>query len=251
MFVHISINGRLILRWCFAVMICLTAGAAFSWEMQEQPEAVVELFTSQGCLPCPAADRILTRLGDENKVITLSYHVDFWDYAGWADTFALPANGELQKAYAKRAGTGRIYTPQMIFNGERAVVGSSAEELRTALESASLELSLNVEIESQDIVNITAGPRSGLGNAIVWLVTFRDSAEVDVASGENMGQRLSYSHIVTSRRPVGMWDPTTGMEISIPVPEVLGPANDGFALIIQEKDGALPGRILGAVMVAR
>ena len=110
---------------------------------------------------------------------------------------------------------------------------------------------MDVEAETEDVVILRAGPRSDLGEAIVWLVAFRNSAEVDIARGDNMGQRLSYSHIVTSRQPVGMWDPASGAAIRVPVPEALGPGNDGLALIIQEKDGALPGRILGAVMVAR
>jgi hypothetical protein len=114
-----------------------------------------------------------------------------------------------------------------------------------------LALSVDVEAETQDVVILRAGPRSDLGEAIVWLVAFRNSAEVDIARGDNMGQRLSYSHIVTSRQPVGMWDPASGAAIRVPVPEALGPGNDGLALIIQEKNGALPGRILCAAAIMR
>jgi hypothetical protein len=54
----------------------LAGGAA-----EEKPRpVVVELFTSQGCSSCPAADRLLTDLGEEGldgiEVIPLSFHVD-------------------------------------------------------------------------------------------------------------------------------------------------------------------------------
>lgn len=204
-------------------MTCLTASAAFSLEIRDRPDAVIELFTSQGCPPCPAADQLLSRMSDETDVIALAYHVDYWNYTGWADTFAIPASGQLQKAYARAAGTNRLYTPQMIVNGERSMAGSNAEEVSSALANANLALAVDVEAESQDVVILRAGPRSGLGEAIVWLVPFRNGAEVDVSSGDNVGQRLSYSHIVTSRQPVGMWNPAEGTEIRIPVPEALGP----------------------------
>ncbi|WMT86459.1 DUF1223 domain-containing protein [Pelagibacterium sp. 26DY04] len=249
--VPVSQSARLVLRLYLAAMTCLAAGAAYSLEIRDRPNAVVELFTSQGCPPCPAADQLLSRMSDENNVIALAYHVNYWDYTGWADTFAISANGELQKAYASASGTNRLYTPQMIVNGARSMAGSNAEEVLDALAEADLALSMDVEAESQDVVILRAGPRSGLGAAVVWLVAFRNSAEVEVTGGDNMGQRLSYSHIVTSRQPVGMWDPSSGAEIRIPVPEALGPDNDGFALIIQEKNGALPGRILGAAAVMR
>jgi hypothetical protein len=52
-----------------------------------RPKAVVELFTSQGCAQCPPADALLTGLAEEGDVVALAYHVDYWDYVGWEDTF--------------------------------------------------------------------------------------------------------------------------------------------------------------------
>ncbi len=45
-------------------------------------KGVVELFTSQGCSSCPPADKILGDFSDKNGVITLAWHVDYWDYPG-------------------------------------------------------------------------------------------------------------------------------------------------------------------------
>ena len=69
-----------------------------------EPAGVVELFTSQGCSSCPPADAALKKLIDDGKVVALSYHVDYWNYLGWADTLATKDNTARQYAYARMLG---------------------------------------------------------------------------------------------------------------------------------------------------
>src|SRR5207253_2481720 len=81
--------------------------------------AVVELFTSQGCSSCPPADRLLSKLAHDaryqGKVISLSFHVDYWNYGGWTDPFSAARWSDRQKAYAGRVfHSNRIYTPQVV-----------------------------------------------------------------------------------------------------------------------------------------
>src|SRR5215468_8404525 len=82
-----------------------------------QVKAVYELFTSQGCSSCPAADAIQGRLAKRDDVIALTLPVDYWDYLGWRDTLARPEFTDRQKAYAKALGDGMVYTPQAVVNG--------------------------------------------------------------------------------------------------------------------------------------
>ena len=61
-----------------------------------EPRALLELFTSQGCSSCPAADKLLGELAADPSVVALSVPIDYWDYLGWKDTLASPghsANG--------------------------------------------------------------------------------------------------------------------------------------------------------------
>src|SRR5215217_5623425 len=114
------------------------SGSASAEPLHIAPKAVVELFTSQGCSSCPPADALLTALADREDVVALAYHVDYWDYVGWKDTFAQEAYSDRQRAYAKSWGSSRIYTPQIVVNGAKAVVGSRRNEVQDAVDQAAL-----------------------------------------------------------------------------------------------------------------
>jgi hypothetical protein len=219
---------------------------ALAETMRKQPVAVLELFTSQGCSSCPPADKILASYKDRRDVIALAYHVDYWDYIGWRDTFANPAFSDYQRAYASAQGKSRIYTPQMMINGVEDVVGSQQQAVETALAKARLRVP--VELNSEDgMLSIDIESRSGLGDAIVWLVTYNRQADVKIERGENRGQTLSYGQIVTGRQVLGMWSAKGGAHIKLPLHEVLDKkASDGAAIIVQENADDLPGAILGA-----
>ena len=210
-----------------------------------RPKAVVELFTSQGCSSCPPADALLTGLSEQDDVIALAYHVDYWDYVGWKDTFANSAFSDRQRAYADSWGSSRIYTPQMVVNGQKGVVGSRRNEVMSALDGSSLPLGVDIA-RADDMLNISIAPDAALGNAVVWMVTYLDRADVAIDTGENAGKSMVYTQVVTNRQVLGMWESTTGAHIKLPIPEVLADSSTGIAVIVQQEKDGMPGPILGA-----
>jgi hypothetical protein len=84
--------------------------------------AVIELYTSEGCYNCPAAERYLKEItekhADKKQFIPLAFHVDYWDYIGWEDPFADPAFGERQRSIAQRNRLNSLYTPQFVLYGK-------------------------------------------------------------------------------------------------------------------------------------
>ena len=100
----------------------------------QNPETVLELFTSQGCSSCPPADRLAARLAREENLLILSFAVNYWDYLGWKDTLASPITTRRQKAYARAMGNwGAVYTPQMVVNGRKHVVASRPQKVRALM----------------------------------------------------------------------------------------------------------------------
>ncbi|HZY49465.1 MAG TPA: DUF1223 domain-containing protein [Devosia sp.] len=237
----------------FSVLSAVVAAAllvapATAAEVRAHPRAVLELFTSQGCSSCPKADLKFGDLSKQTDLITLAYHVDYWDYIGWTDTFGRKENSDLQKAYAASWKSSRIYTPQLIVNGQKGVVGSRDKDVTDALGAATLAVPIEIAVGDK-MFDVTVGPGASGTEAAVWLVTFKDHAQVRIDRGENAGRTMDYTQIVTGRQMLGMWDPAAGTHLRLPLSELQVEGSNGAAILLQgDKDG-LPGPILGAASV--
>ena len=122
-------------RAALAVAVSL---ATTSLAAGAEPRAVVELFTSQGCSSCPAADQLLGKLADDPSIVALSVPIDYWDYLGWKDTLADPRHTARQKAYSKVRGDREVYTPQVVVNGGLHALGSDKSAIERAITRHSL-----------------------------------------------------------------------------------------------------------------
>jgi hypothetical protein len=94
---------------------------------------VIELFQSQGCSSCPPANAALNAIAPRKDVIALSYAVTYWDRLGWKDKFADPAFTQRQYDYKTALGEDSVYTPQVVLNGSKAIVGNGKGELERAV----------------------------------------------------------------------------------------------------------------------
>jgi len=221
-------------------------------EVKAQPVAVLELFTSQGCSSCPPADEILAELAKDKSLITLAYHVDYWNYIGWEDTFSQKEHSELQRAYARQLGEKRIYTPQMLINGTIDIVGSHLAEIKAATANAKLDVLVNVHADGDMLSIEIPKAQSDVKDAAIWLVPFASKVRVNIERGENRGESIAYTSIVQKRQLVGMWSPSKGAELRIPMPQMMDESVDGLAVLVQERTSSgLPGRMLGAVSLLR
>jgi hypothetical protein len=238
---HRPLLGTVLGLAAFAVL----AAPAGAESTRTRPKAVVELFTSQGCAQCPPADALLTGLAEEGDVVALAYHVDYWDYVGWEDTFGSQEFSDRQRAYAKSWGSSRIYTPQMVVNGAKGVVGSRRGEVHGALDGAALPLGVDLTRDG-DTLEVTIPPNTSLDDAVVWMVTYLDRADVAIDKGENAGKAMVYTQVVTDRQVLGMWEGASGASLKLPLTEILGDGSTGIAVIVQQENSGLPGPILGA-----
>ncbi len=216
---------------------------ALGGAVQAAETVVVELFTSQGCSSCPPADRILGELAEDDDVIALAFHVDYWDYLGWKDEFGSPANTKRQKAYAHAMGERSVYTPHMVIGGQEHVVGSRGMKVAKAIQRhqrTAMPVTVRVEREG-DSVAIRADGAGNLPNMIVHLATYTPKATVDVRRGENAGRTLTYHNVVRSFTPVGRWNGQGTFSASAPVQ-----SNLPVVVLVQARNG---GAILGAAQL--
>jgi hypothetical protein len=217
----------------------LSAGAA---QAAERP-VVLELFTSQSCSSCPPAEALLTELSrGRPDILALGYHVTYWNRLNWRDTFSLPEATERQNAYAAQLGGDSVFTPQLVVDGRRSVVGSEREAVAAAIAQArgqtGTATDLRLAREGGKLV-VTVGEGTGGGRLV--LVGF-DPGEhrTAVRSGENAGRALVQSNIVRSVRTLGTW---TGAAQRLSEP---APAGADAAILLQAPDG----RILAAARLA-
>ncbi|TAY19045.1 DUF1223 domain-containing protein [Rhizobium leguminosarum] len=235
-------------------LIPLIAGVVLSGPLQAEdgtPKGVVELFTSQGCSSCPPADAAFRKLVNQGDVIALAYHVDYWNYLGWADTLSSKENTERQYGYAKTMGRSNVYTPQAIVNGRDHLAGADLNGINSKIDSYSSEGNgLTVPISAAmrgDELEIKIG--AGQGKANVVMVYFDKEKTIDVEKGENSGQKISYLHSVTNVETVGMWD-GKATSLTLPASVLQRPQLEGCAILLQSAtaDGD-PAAILGATVV--
>lgn len=229
-----------------AAFALVTAFAAAAGD--GRPKGVVELFTSQGCSSCPPADAALGELVAQGDVVALSYHVDYWNYLGWKDTFSSPQSTERQYDYAHTLGRKSVYTPQAIINGRAHMNGADIRGINAkidAFDTAGRGLTVPVEaVREGDKIKIHIG--GGEGKANILLVYFDRKNPVDIKRGENRGKTITYWHSVKDMQTIGMWD---GKPMDLVLPKSLMDAqgHEGCAILLQtmQPDG-VPGAIVGA-----
>jgi hypothetical protein len=227
-----------------ATLALLFLGSAILPAWAGDPPTVVELFTSEGCSSCPPADALLGELANRPNVLALSFHVDYWDRLGWKDPFSSPEATARQKRYARLLDIETVYTPQIVVDGRREMVGSDRSAVERALEAARhdpgavpVTLSYN-----NGQARISIGRGGDAANASVVLIGF-DRRRVDtVERGENSGRTLTHVDVVRGIEEIGRF---TGGASEI----VLTPPwrSDRLAAIVQASDG----HILGAAVTDR
>jgi len=206
------------------------------------PVTVLELFTSQGCSSCPAANKFVRELDGSPDLLTLTYSVDYWDYLGWKDTFGKPEFSKYQRTYGKQFG-GRVYTPQMVINGKIHAARYTSKKVR----SLKLDNVPDIRIDARGggiDVQVTSRGKSQKDEVqktwnVVAVRYHPGIQSVPVKRGENTGRTIKLANVVQTYTKIGNIGAGNSFSTQI---ETL---NSGEALVILVQDG-LGGPILSA-----
>jgi hypothetical protein len=157
---------------------------------------MIELFTSEGCSSCPPAEAYLSDFQRDpqlwTKYIPLAFHVGYWDYLGWRDRFADPANVARQRRYARERAMPAIYTPAFFVNGKPWWRASHPDVPRSSAPAGSL--TVDVTGNRYRAVFAPAGDipkRLQLNVALLGM-----GLHSDIRAGENAGRHETHDFVV-------------------------------------------------------
>jgi len=238
-------RGRLVSVPLIAGLLIATSGFACA-----EPKALLELFTSQGCSSCPAADKLLGELAADPSLVAISDPIDYWDYLGWKDTLANPAHSARQRAYARVRGDRQVYTPQIVVNGATHVLGSDRAAVERTIAQTdqkpavmSLPVLLTLGGNNLNVTVQNKGDEHDAGE--VWLCPLARAVSVAIGRGENRGRTLTYHNVVRRWIKLGDWVGTDATW-TVPLSEIKTDDVDAAAIMVQEGTHEKPGIILGA-----
>src|SRR4051812_8623858 len=181
-----------------AVVASTMAAAATA---SAEPRGVIELFTSQGCSSCPAADKLAAELASDPSPVVLSLAIDYWDYLGWKDTIALPGHTNQQRAYSKTRGDREVYTPQVVVNGTKAVLRSDKHAIDSAItqtrtQPGMLSLAVTLSVAGDNISVTVPAAKGAATKGEIWLCPIPKTVPVTIGRGENSGNTVTYHNVV-------------------------------------------------------
>jgi len=240
-----------------AIAAVLASGASMIPAYADQPRAVVELFTSQGCSSCPPADRLMGQLSRDSSLVALSLPVDYWDYIGWKDTLALHGHTTRQRAYAAARGERQIYTPQAMINGIDDALGSDKGAIERAITQTrrspdSLALPVTVTVTGGEISVSVPGASSERRDGVVWLCPVSGEVSVKISRGENRGRTITYHNVVRRWVKLGEWNGTAQTFKTKLADLADGKFSladvDHLAVLVQSGGASKPGLMLGAAL---
>lgn len=230
----------------WAVVPALVGGLLSAKASQPPNTVLVELFTSEGCSSCPAADKLLSELAANQpiegvRIIPLAFHVDYWNYLGWTDPFSSKLWTERQRGYARS----EVYTPQMIVDGRDKFVGSDDARAGRSIESAAKQSKPRIELSAQPVegkadeisIRITFPSQDVAGD--VFLAVAEDGLETTVTRGENAGRRLRHDGVVRELKSIAALDgkaETFDKRQTIRVAEEWNRDNLRVVVFVQERD---------------
>jgi hypothetical protein len=219
-------------RWNFALLLLTAAAYA-----QTRP-TVVELYTSEGCSSCPPAEVQIGKLAQQDGIIALAFHVDYWDSGGWHDRFDFPEATARQRQYAHTLKLATVYTPQLVIDGQRDVVGGGNGIGASSAKTPGVPVAISVE---NNAVVVVLGSLQLAAPCDVLLVDYLPEAVSKVTRGENAGRELHEFNIARSIRKLGSWQ-GAGETFSVPLKTLTGDAT-AVAVLVQQRD---QGPIIGA-----
>jgi hypothetical protein len=220
-----------------------------SFQSDDSPATLVELFTSEGCSSCPPAEAWLSGLKGNpdlwKRFVPVGFHVDYWNNLGWTDRFATAENTARQRRYAAAWNNDSVYTPGFVLNGR---------EWRDWFEHPSLPKSstakvgkLTLTVREVEIEVTFAGTRNSARTVpmVAEVAFLAGDLESDVTRGENRGRKLQHDFTVIHFASTPMRTDGAILRAVIPRPAKFAVAPNAIAAWIAPGEAQSPIQATG------
>lgn len=195
--------------WFLGISLLLLVQPAHGDEQKFRSSAyranLIELFSSEGCSSCPPADRWLSHLRQSSALwknfVPLEFHVDYWNHLGWIDRNAKSSFTQRQRDYGRIWGTGSVYTPGFVLNGQ--------EWRPSPDESAFTQPGRRVgELEATRLsgnrFHIVFHPLENIPTPVLHGAILGNGLATHVEAGENKGETLKHDFVVLALKQAAM-----------------------------------------------
>jgi len=205
------------------------------WIDESQGIVFIELFSSQACVFCPQADRLFKSLLDQDNVMGISCHIDYFDVR--ESSLSRDFCTKRQNWYMEVLTAGPNYIPQMVMNGRHDVIGHKVDEVANILKNAKGDGVLLIEISVNEygegyVLSFPDIEKESSVETDVWLALYDRKHDLTIEDGRNKGKDMNYVHIVSTLENIGDWNGMVHEKIITPE---TGDAHEGFVVWVQDR----------------
>lgn len=202
-------------------------------------------------LPAPA-DRLLetfdrTQPVSGAQIIVLSEHVDYWNRLGWTDPFSSALFTQRQQDYVTQFHLDSAYTPQLVVDGQKDVVGSDERAARAAILKAETQVKESIDLRARRSgadAKVEIGVVAAARKANIYVALADDHAQSQVTRGENSGHTLRHVAVVRTLLLAGKTDAQGAFTKDLTLPLKDGDNGSWRVVVFLQESGSK--RVVGA-----
>ncbi|MFT5396352.1 MAG: hypothetical protein ACI85N_001550 [Gammaproteobacteria bacterium] len=209
---------------CIVLLLSVPVRADVTITSPDTQVSLLELYTSEGCSSCPPADKWISKLkshpGLWHSLVPVGFHVDYWNYIGWADRFSSPEYSARQRRYARTNNLKTVYTPGFLLNGEEWRSFFGVRTLSTETDKKVGPLSL--KISDMELAAVFY-PIEALTDKILILnvAVLGFDIKTDVKAGENNNKELKHDFTVLGFKSIPLYKDKSFYSVMTELPDII------------------------------
>jgi len=195
------------------------------------PQVLVELYSSEGCENCPAADdfmKEILHIADtfNQPVYVIDFHVDIWNRSGWVDPFSDSLYSKRQFNEAMSVGQKSIFTPMAFVNGQGGIPGAAKKEVGSYInvlmrKSRTYNLTTNAQVlQGKNSLTIDYKIVGKTDSVEIHFALVKKLISSKVTAGDNKGKTLIHHNVVRMFKSEVVTSKVGHFELPLPDPNI-------------------------------